>query len=159
MPTPTVATRHAVNRDPIRDAYVILLEFQEDGASTVLRAAVNNEDLVYAGNTYTRSAIQVSAPSTDDNDASASLTVSNVDRQIGRALDACRRRISVRMMVIDTGNLAADPVIDTRNLMVIPSASGNTEAITAQLGPRADQQEPVPFQRTTKGMFPGVWIA
>lgn len=159
MPAVSSATRHTLNRDPIVDAHVILLEFQEDGATDVLRVAVNNEDVVFDGQTYTRSAIQVHPPSSGGDDPTASLSVSNVDREVGKVLDACRKRINVRLMVVDTGNLTADPIIDTRNLMVIPSASGDTVQVTAQLGPRADQQEPVPFQRTTRQMFPGVWVA
>lgn len=161
MPIIALRTRHDVNRDPIRDPFLILLEFLEDGqlVEDTLRVAINNEDIVYGGETYTRAAIQVSIPSTQDTDQSASMQISNVDRVIGQALDKCRKRINVRMLVVDSSDLSADPIIDTKNLMVVPSASGNTETITIRLGPRADQQEPVPFQRTTRQYFPGVWIA
>ena len=159
MPIVSPATRHTVNRDPITDAHVILLEFREDGASRVERAAINNEDVVFEGNVFTAApGLQVHVPSTSDQDAASSVSASNVDRVLGRALDACRQRISVRMILVDMGD-PSQAIIDTRNLMVIPSASGDTETISATLGPRADMQEPVPFRRTTRQDFPGVFLA
>ncbi len=84
--------------------------------------------------------------------------MSNIDRVLGRIIDAARQRINVRILFVDT----AEPdvaIVDTKNLIVIQSVSGNSVRLTATLGPRVSLQEPVPFQKTTRNFFPGVWLA
>lgn len=158
MPVPTAAQRHKLNRDPVADPHIVLLEFQEDGKSMVHRAAINTEDFTWRGEVYSRASIGVELPETGDGETRAQVVASNVERIFSRALSAAVQRINVRVILIDVA--APDlPIIDTRNLLVIPSASGNAERITAQLAPRASLQEPVPHRQTTKADFPGVWLA
>ena len=159
MPTVTDTQRHKLNRDPGSEPHVILLEFQEDGQSAVERAALNNEDVTYEGNVFSRSDIEVALPSTGDGEISAQLVSSNIDRYISRALDRATQRINVRIILIDT-SAPTVAIIDTLNLMVMPAASASEDgSISAQLSARAGLLEPVPFQRTTKAHFPGVWLA
>tara|TARA_R110000851_G_C13102466_1_gene568879 strand:- start:15090 stop:15566 length:477 start_codon:yes stop_codon:yes gene_type:complete len=158
MPTPTTAQRHKLNRDPVADPHLILLEFQEDGKSFVHRAAINTEDVEWNGETYSRAAISVQLPQTADGETSAQLVASNIDRILGRAINAATQRINVRLILIDFAAPDA-AIIDTRNLLVIPSASGSATQVTAQLAPRASLLEPVPSKQTTKAEFPGIWLA
>jgi hypothetical protein len=158
MPNPTDAQRHKLNRDPIRDPHIILLEFQEDGQAAINRAAINTEDVIWNGNTYYRSSIDIQLPVTGDNETRAIMTASNIDRLLSRALDCANQRISVRMILIDYAAPEV-PIIDTKNLLVIPSASGDTNSVSADLGPRATLLEPIPFKKTTKQEFPGIWLA
>ena len=158
MPNPTDAQRHKLNRDPVSDPHVVLLEFQEDGQSAVQRAAINTEDITFEGNLFTAASIDIQLPETKSGDTRARLVASNVDRILGRALDAATQRISVRIILIDTANPTVT-IVDTENQLVIPSASGNSTEISAQLGPRATLQEPLPSKRTTKEDFPGIWLA
>jgi hypothetical protein len=157
MPTPSSSQRHELNRDPIRSPHIILLEFQEDGKSLVHRAAINTEDVVCGGNTYSRAAIQIELPETRDGETRARGTISNVDRFFSRAMDSARQRVNCRLILI---NVDAPDValIDTMNLLVIPNASGRSESISFELAPRAGLLEPVPFKQTTKQDFPGIWL-
>lgn len=158
MPTPDSAQRHKLNRDPIRDPHIILLEFKEDGKSMVHRAAINTENVEWRGETYVRAAIQVELPETRDGETRAQVVMSNIERIFSRAMNAATQRINVRLILIDIG--APDvPLIDTLNLLVIPSASGSSTSITGQLAPRASLLEPVPHRQTTKADFPGVWLS
>lgn len=158
MPVPTTEQRHKLNRDPIRDPHIILLEFQEDGRSMVHRAAINTENVEWRGNTYVRAAMLVELPETRDGETRAQIVISNVDRIFSRAMNAASQRINCRLILIDIG--APDvPLIDTMNLLVIPSASGTSTSITGQLAPRATLLEPVPHRQTTKQDFPGVWLS
>ena len=158
MPIVTPAQRHKLNRDPVADPHIVLLEFQEDGQAAIERAAINTEDIEWNGHTYHRAAIEITLPSSGDGETRAQLVASNVDRIISRALNAATQRVNVRIILIDV--TAPDmPLVDTQNLLVIPSASGGAVEVTADLGPRASLQEPVPFRRTTKQDFPGVWLA
>lgn len=157
MPAPTAGQRHKLNRDPVTDPHIVLLEFREDGQTAIERAAVNTEDVTHLGNVYTRAAIDVRFPQTADGDTAAQLVMSNIDRVIGRALSAATQRIRVRLILIDVS--APDiAIIDTSDLMAIMSASGNSLEISATLGPRASFDEPL-NQRTTRAFFPGVFLA
>lgn len=158
MPQATTEQRHKLNRDPIRDPHIALLEFQEDGQAAVNRAAVNNEDVTFEGNTFYKASIDVIFPETGGDAVEARLVASNVDRQLGRSVDSARLRVGCRMVLVDASNMD-EPIIDTKNMLVIASASGDSERITATLGARADIMDPVPFKRTTKQDFPGVWLA
>lgn len=158
MPVPTTSQRRKLDREPVSDPHVILLEFQEDGRTEVTRVAVNTEDVTHNGNTYTRASIGVQLPDTGSDDTRAQLTVSNIDRTLSRILDAARQRISVRIIFVDTANPDV-AIVDTKNLLVLEQASGTSGEISVTLGPRVSLQEPVPFQKTTRQGFPGVWIA
>ena len=158
MPVPSASQRHKLNRDPIRDPHIILLEFQEDGRSLVHRAAINTEDVEWRDETYFRAAIQVELPETRDGETRAQIVMSNIERIFSRAMNAATQRINCRLILIDIGAPEL-PLIDTMNLLVIPSASGTSTSITGQLAPRASLLEPVPHRQTTKQDFPGVWLA
>lgn len=153
----TEAQQHKLNRDPIEDPHLILLEFQEDGQSAVERAVMNTEDYTWRDNLYYRSEIDIRLPISGNGQVRAELSASNVERLLGRALDAATQRINVRMILIDSAE-PEPPLIDTENLLVIESASGNATEVSGQLGPRADLLEPVPFKKTTRADFPGVWL-
>lgn len=153
----TVAQRHEANRDPVRSAHIILLEIQEDGASTIHRAAINNEDITSNGQTYVASDISVTLPGAGDDEISVKLDMSNLTRVPGKALNLARGRVGCRLMLID----ADDPdtlIMDTKNSLILTSASGDSVRVSADLGMRASLQEPVPDRRTSRMFFPGVWF-
>lgn len=158
MPVVSDAQRHKVNRDPIRDPHIVLLEFQEDGQAAVNRAAINTEDVIFQGEVFDRAQVDVILPETGGDDTSASLVASNVDRILSRVLDAATQRINCRIILVDV-SVPDVAIIDTRNLLVLSSASATSEEVNARLGPRASLQEPVPNRRTTRQQFPGVWLA
>lgn len=155
--TITTAQRHKVNLDPITDAHVLLLEFQEDGYSTVQRAAINNDDIVSNGNTFTATDISISLPGAGDAEPTVQMEMDNIDREIGKAVNRAKARIGCRIMLVDS-SAPNTALIDTSNLLVIKSANGDSEKISAELGARATLQEPWPPQRTRKQFFPGQWF-
>lgn len=157
MPVVSAAQLDKAGRDPLIDAHVLLLEFAEDGSAVVHRAAVNTEDVTHKGEVYGKAPFQVVLPSSGSGDVRAQIEIPNVDRVIGRALDSARARINVRLILVDSANLDV-AIVDTKNLLVMPRASGNSERLSAELGPRATLQEPVPSRKTSKASFPGVWI-
>lgn len=152
----SVGQRHRVNLDPIASPHIVLLEFREDGQDVIIRAAVNTEDVEYKGETYVAAGINVRLPSAQNDEAAASLSASNSDRRLGRAVDNAKQRINVRIMLIDVG-VPDVPIIDTLDLLVANASSLTGEKVELMLGTRATMQEPVPIRRTTRNSFPGVW--
>lgn len=153
----THAQRHKLDRSPISDPHVILLEFWEDAENSIERAAINNEEIIHLGETYYPVNMEVNLPSSENDEVGASLSASNVERILGRALDRAKRRITVRMKLIDTA--FPDVVImDTYDFLVIESASLGGVSIEAQLAAATSLIEPFNDSRTTKQQFPGVWL-
>lgn len=160
MPTSiSNAQRHKVNQDPIlpADAHLILLEFQEDGVSTVHRSVRNNEDITHNSNTYVATRIGVNLPSSGDQEPSCSLEMSNLSREPGKAINRAKGLVGCRMKMIDA-SLPDVAIIDTYNLMVLRRVSGNSISIKADLGSRCSFDEPVRPRRITRQYFPGPWF-
>lgn len=156
MPSPTVAQRHKLSTDPISDAHVILLEFQEDTKSTVHYAAINNADVVHLTNTYIGTDISLSLPSSGSSHPTVRLEMSNITRVISPILFRAKNRIGCRLKLIDV----SDPdvsIIDTIDMYVLSGVTGDSIKVSADLMVRASLQEPVPNRRTSKLFFPGVW--
>lgn len=158
MPSVTVTQRARVDRDPVTRVHTILFEFQEDSRTEIHRATNNNEDLVVSGETYVATDIRLGLPNSSESDANVTLDASNITRIFGRQINLARAQIGVRIMLIDV-NVPASPLIDTGNLLVMRDASGDGVRISATLAPRGTLQEPVPYRRTSKQFFPGVWFA
>lgn len=159
MPDVTTAQRHKLNRDPIADPQIILVEFQEDGQAAINRAAINTENVEWNGETYYRAAIDIQLAGSGGDEARATMVASNIERLLSRAINSATQRVNVRLILIDVSTPEAPALIDTENLMVIASATATAEEISADLGPRASLLEPVPAKRTTKPEFPGIWLA
>lgn len=157
MPAVTAAQRAKLNRDPISDAHIILLEFQEDSRAVVHRAAINNEDVSHVGNVYVATDISIKLPTSGDRDAAVRLDMSNISRIVGAAVNRARNRVGCRIKMIDISNPDV-ALIDTKNLFILGTVSGNSVRISADLGPRATMHEPVPFRRTSRAFFPGVFF-
>lgn len=153
----TIAQRHKANADPVSDAHILLLAFQEDGDSAVHRAAQNNEDITHNGQTYVGTAIEIHLPNSSEGENTVRLSMSNLSRTVGAAIIRARNRIGCRLILIDYS--APDTaIIDTLDQFVLKNVQGDSVEISAEIGLRAALQEPVPFQRTNRLTFPGVWF-
>jgi hypothetical protein len=153
----TTTQRHKLNRDPISDAHIILLEFQEDGESTIHRAAVNNEDVISNGNTYTGFAISISLPGSSDADQNVTIEASNITRDLGRAFANAKRQVGCRIMLVDS-SAPNTAILDTGNSLLIRDVTITGSTISASLGSRAPLDEPYPWRRTNKIFFPGLFF-
>lgn len=158
MPSsPTLAQRHKVTRDPISDAHVILLEFQEDGDTTVQRVAINNENITSNANTYTAYPVTITLPGSGDSDQSVGIEATNVDRVLGAAFAKVRTRLGCRIMLIDAS--APNTLIyDTGSSLILADVTITAETVSGRLLPRAPLDEPYPWRRTTKQFFPGLFF-
>jgi len=157
MPTLTAAQIHKLNKDPITDPHVLLIEIEEEHTGVFHAYTTDNQDVVSNGVTYVPATIEFSIPKHGEEQEPVTVSVSNVHRAPGRALILSTEAIMVRMMAVDV----SDPdtlLIDTLDMFQIAGAPIDSEAVDAELGPVIDWQHPVPFLRTTKDRFPGVWV-
>ncbi len=149
----TTAQRHKLNKRPLKSAILTLIEVQEDGNATVHRAVANNEDIVHNGDTFTRSDLRVTLPTSGNEETVASATIDNTTRIPGRAILSRRNKIGVRLIVVDSD--APDDVVkvDSKNLLVINDGVVE-DTVDVNLTSRMSLDEPWPPQRVDK-LFPG----
>ena len=121
MPIATSEQRHRVNLSPQSDPEICLIEFWEDGSDYVIRAAVNSEDYVWNGETYTRSQIDVLLPKSGDQTSTAGLEASNVNRSPGQLALSAERRLNIRMIAVNT--VLEQALIDTKTNFYAKSLS------------------------------------
>jgi|CXWL01.1.fsa_nt_gi hypothetical protein len=155
---PTAAQLFAAGRDPVADAWLMLVELQEEhSGSEILRVARNNADVMHNGNVFYKSSFEIRLPGASDEEPRAGLQASNVTRAAGRRLMLARHPIRVRLIVID----AAAPdaaVIDTNDLLKVGRWSADGMLVDLELKARASHAEPLPFQRTSRHLYPAVWM-
>lgn len=157
MPLASDAVRHRLNLSPQGDPVICLIEFWEDGASTRIRAAVNSEDYSWGGEVYTRSQVSVLLPGSGDAQAAAALEVSNINRLPGRLALSARRRINVRIIVINTENDAL-ALMDTETHFYARSSEISAEKVVMDMGSRLSLTEPVQARAVTRSEFPALWL-
>ena len=156
--TITNAQRHKINRRPIRDPHIVLVEITDDVSGTVHRAAANNEDIVSNGETFIRSDIRVALPRSGDDDTEATISLSNITRIPGRAVEASQGRITCRLMLVAASDPDTIVKVDTKNLLVFRETSVSLTKVSSSLKPRAELSEPYPPKPATKEWFPGAYF-
>lgn len=153
----TSAQIHKLNRDPVADPHVLLIEIEEEHGGTVLRYAADNQDGVSNGETYSAASFEYQFPGSGDAHDKITISVSNVNRAPGRALINSQERITVRMMIVDVSE-PDDVLLDTLDIFVITDAYIGPDVVQANLQSVLEWRSPVPFYRATKDLFPGCWV-
>jgi len=140
----------------IADPYLVLLEFWEKGdAGNKIRAVLNNEDVTSNGEVYTRSAINISHPSSSAQRPTINIGVSNVDRTIGWEVLGATRPIICRIMEINYAQ--PDAVLrDTFDAFYIDSPTVSAEFMQGELKPIFNFDEPWPNESVNTTFFPGL---
>ena len=145
---------------------LFLLEFSERGSDDVSRAVLNNEDVIFEGNTFARASFGCSVPSDGDVFKAPSLTFSNVERVLGKAVLAAKGRIKCRMIHVDGGDYTVSggvrtyytAIQDTKDLLVISGVSADVITISGDLGSSLPMDIPYPAAKSTKAAFPGCYL-
>lgn len=157
MPVAAVFDIHKMNRDPVTDPYLLLVEAEEMHTGIVHRFVVDNTPLTSRGEVFEPLAIEFTLPAKGEEQQPVTATVSNVDREAGRVVLSASSRVMVRLIVIDA--TAPDVyLIDTLDMFFAAEAPITFEDVDLTLAPVIDWQSPVPFYKTTQNLFPGVWV-
>lgn len=156
MPVATPQQRHRVNLSPQSDPEICLIEFWEDGSLDRLRAAVNSEDYVWEGETYTRSQIDVLLPRSGDESSTAGLEASNVNRAPGQLVLRAERRLNVRIIAVNT--VLEQALIDTKTNFYARSKGVNAETVSMELASKLDFEEPVNSSAVKRSEHPGAYL-
>lgn len=145
---------------------LLLVEFQEDGSGVVERAVLNNEDVIFGGNTYYAAQFDIGLPNDGETQALPSLTFSNVDREAGKLSLSAQDRISCRLIHLDGSDYTVSGGVrtyytalsDTSNMMVVADVAADILNISGSLAPRLNLDLPSPLFVTNEKTFPGLYL-
>jgi len=162
---PTDQQNFDIANETILDPNLLLMEFWQEFSSTRHRAVKNNEDVIYAGNTYVKAAMNVTLPNSGDTQHNTSVTFSNVTRDLGKAALAAVGKIQCRLIQVDgTDFTGSNPrtyntaLWDTDNMIVLSKVDINTLTISGDLVPKLDLLLPYPLVKTSAEFYPGLWL-
>lgn len=149
------------------EPYLVLFEFWQEFETFRHRAVLNNEDVVFDGETYLKAAAEITLPDGGETQSVPGITFSNVERDIGRfALNAVGK-ILCRMIVVDAYDYTivsdvrnyASSLMDTLDMMAVASVEVNILTISGDLVPKLDLQIPYPVVRSTPDGMPGLYLS
>jgi hypothetical protein len=136
------------------EVLVTLLTFSGTGFST-FRVCDNDTDIVSLSQTYTAFPFSIELPGDGDDAPAAVLQITNVDRQIGQAIDAAEDEIFVNIKVV----LASTPDHIEKEFdgLRISRAPRNALLVQGELTSAQFANEPYTKIRATPGRFPGLF--
>jgi hypothetical protein len=137
------------------DPFLVLLTFSGSELPTPIRVVRNREDIVSRGNTFSAYPFQISLPSDDDQEAQAKVTIANVSRRIGKALEALITPPDCLIEIV----LASTPDTVERawDMFSLTQASWDAFRVTGTIQVLGFWDEPWPYKRITPKGFPGLF--
>ncbi len=164
MPT-TVQNFNQANETKV-DPDLMLLEFWQEFDTNKHRAVMNNEDVIFDGETYAKAAMEITLPNDGETQSLPSLSFSNIDRTLGRIALNATGKIICRMMIVDGSDYTINSGVrtyntllqDTENMMSVSKADVNILTVSGELVPKLDLQIPYPTAKTHRDTFPGVYL-
>lgn len=137
------------------DAFIILLTIEHDDLPAPIYLARNRQNVISRTRTYLAFPFNIELPTDGDRAPEARITMSNVDRRIGKALEAMVDPATVTIELI----LASDPDTVERSWGGLSFTTATWTAATVQLDIShiAYWDEPWPRKRVTPRKFPGLF--
>lgn len=137
------------------EVVLVLLTIDHASLDDPIRVVDNTKDITSNGNTFTAFPFEITLPSDGDAAPKAQLTIANVDRSIGDALDQITTAPTVKMQLI----LASDPDTIERewDLFELVNVQIGAIQVTGDLAVRARTQDPWPNVMVTPGRFPALF--
>ena len=130
---------------------VPLLTIEHADLPEVIRVTSNGGDIISNGDTYQQFPFDIELPGDDDREPVAKLTIANVDRRIGDAVDAISTAATIGITLV----LTSDPDTPQREWMFFELRNVTRTAlqITGDIIIRQYGIEPYPNIRIRKGNF------
>lgn len=163
---PTTAQNFEQGKETQTEPYLLLLEFWQEFETFRHRAVLNNENVVFDGETYLKASAEISLPDGGETQSVPSITFSNVDRDIGRFALNVVGKIICRMIIVDGYDYTivddvrnyASAITDTLDMLAIASVEANVLTISGDLIPKLDMQIPYPINKNTPEGMPGLYL-
>lgn len=137
------------------DPFLILLTLSHATLADPIRIVRNREDVVSRGNTYTAYPFQIELPTDVEETPSARITIANVSRRIGKALEALIEppECLIELVLAST----PDDVERSWDEFSFTQATWDAFRMTGTIQQLAFWDEPWPRKRATPRGFPGLF--
>lgn len=137
------------------DPFLVLLTLTHATLATPIYVARNRQDVVSRGNTYLAYPFQISLPTDNDGAPQAKITVANVSRRIGQALERCvyPPDCTIELVLAST----PDTVERSWSGFSFTQATWDAFRVTATLEVLGYWDEPWPGVFMTPQDFPGMF--
>jgi hypothetical protein len=133
---------------------ITLLTFSGDGFTT-FRVCDNDTDILSRTLTFTAFPFSIDHPGDREDAPVGTIRISNVDRQIGQAIDAAPGPVNIKIELILAS--APDNVEKTFDGLQVRRTRRGSIVIEAELGTDPFATEPWPKIRATPGRLPGLF--
>lgn len=151
----SAAARAALLRERVGEPYVALATVTHPLLEETLRFVINTSHVVSRGETYLASHAEFALPNRGEGRMAAQITIANVDRRIGDAVQTMLTPAEILFEVVD----AQDP--DTVEIgyppMELTDVTANAIAVTSDLKGRLDLQDAHPKTRATRSIARGLF--
>lgn len=137
------------------DTYIVLVTITHEDMSDIIRVANNNEDVISNGHTYIGFPFDISIPQEDDSPPKGVLTVQNVDKRIGQAIEGLKVPPRIKIEVV----LASDPDdvwLEYKNFW-LRDAQGDAAAVSGVIDTWDFLRDIWPARLATKDRCPGLF--
>ncbi|OFX06354.1 MAG: hypothetical protein A3E78_11695 [Alphaproteobacteria bacterium RIFCSPHIGHO2_12_FULL_63_12] len=152
----STAFRTAIERQHSDDAALELVWIQHPDLIEAMGFANNTEDVVSNGRTYLGFPFELTRPDESDGQALGSISIQNVDREIGDEVLALDGPLTISLYVV----LADDPneIEIAIEDLVLRGVEGDAMTISGDIGLRYDLATiAYPGLRATQVRCPGLW--
>lgn len=137
------------------DPFILLMTIEHEKLDTPIRVARNRQDVVSRSNTYLAFPFECELPTDSDQAPEARITIANIDRRIGHALERIDTPADVSLELV----LASTPDTVERAWtgLSFTQAVWSAASVTIGLSHIAYWDEPWPNKRITPRRFPGLF--
>jgi hypothetical protein len=120
-----------------------------------LRFARNTEDVTSRGLVYAKSWFEFSRPTDGDDQSFASVSVPNVDREIGLILLEGSHGLTANFELVRPSDY--DKVVESHRMLKVRVATINALSVELRLSSARLDEEPYGWVRVSPALFPGLW--
>jgi hypothetical protein len=151
----TEAAREQAVAQHSDDPFLVLLTLTHETLDEPIYVVRNREPVVSNGRTFIAYPFEIELPTDTDEAPQARITIANVSRRIGRALE---KLVTPPMAKIELALASSPDVIErTYEGFEISNVSWTATQMTATLQVRHYWDEPWPRKRVTPSKFPGLF--
>lgn len=149
------------------DALLAFLTIEHPGLAEPIRVVSDPFNYIWGGETYTGVIFEFQLLTDTDEPPSARLTVQNVDRRIGKALEGMNERADLALSILSSADfdLSTDPRTEVGTAAEVYSFSkfelvdvkADAIELSGKVSLRDFAQEPWPSLRATQEVLPGLY--
>ena len=126
-----------------------------DALGETLRFVINTSDVVSRGETFLASHAEFNLPNRGEGRMAAQITIANVDRRIGQAVQLLLTPAEILFEIVDAD--LPDIVVLVYPPMELTNVTANAIAVTGDLKGKLDPQDQHPKDRATRTVAPAIF--